>query len=142
LVHCNGAGAFLPCRIAFSAFSPLLYGDALACGCLAAFVVQQRGFYFGNVRLGIIITLTILLGTTVVIALNPDEITSSFTFLFQASLAAILIVLTIGDKDGAVGRFLNTRVAVTLGLLSYSLYVWHLMFLSYFMGDRFSAYGG
>jgi peptidoglycan/LPS O-acetylase OafA/YrhL len=48
--------------------------------------------------------------------------------LFELLVAAVLLrsLLVTGD---AVGRMLNSRALVTLGTLSYSLYIWQQLFL-------------
>jgi peptidoglycan/LPS O-acetylase OafA/YrhL len=51
----------------------------------------------------------------------------------QALLAAGCMLVTIVAKPTGVFLFLNSRPIVTLGVLSYSLYVWHMLFVKDYM---------
>ena len=65
-----------------------------------------------------------------------SKLGASSLVLAQSLLTAICLVASITTKPAGFYTLLNCQVAVGLGLLSYSLYIWHPLFLSHYMGDR------
>ncbi len=119
--------------------SSFRYCDSLALGCLAA---------LGRTRLQALLsrrstTLVVLVGAGGVVLLEglawAAEGTLSFVPTLEAMLIAVMIVASTRAQPGIVARALNSPLAARLGLLSYSLYVWHALFLSAFMGPAFEA---
>jgi peptidoglycan/LPS O-acetylase OafA/YrhL len=51
-------------------------------------------------------------------------------FLLQSCIIALIMLWAIQNPDRWFGRMLNSRVAVHLGLISYSLYLWQQIFLT------------
>jgi peptidoglycan/LPS O-acetylase OafA/YrhL len=59
--------------------------------------------------------------------------------LIQAVAILFVMWVTIDRPSGVVYRTLNTPLVVELGVLSYSLYVWQELFLSWSAGPQLSA---
>ena len=54
----------------------------------------------------------------------------SVGFLLQSLLIAAIMLWSIQNSDRWFGRMLNSRLAVHVGLISYSLYLWQQIFLT------------
>lgn len=135
LVQCDEPT--LVCRTILRPFSPLMYMDSIAVGCLAAVAVtSQRALDLKNrtLRVAAIASAIMLIASTTLIDLE-NKLLISTVVTCQAFLIAVCIVASATAKSGLAFWFLNRPIVVKLGLISYSLYVWHLMFLSYFIGD-------
>jgi peptidoglycan/LPS O-acetylase OafA/YrhL len=131
----------LVCRTILRRYSPLMYMDSIAVGCLVAFAVTARiGARSSRVipRTAAWASAVLLLASTSLIDLKSKMLISA-VITVQAFLSATCIVASATATSGLAFWCLNRPIIVKLGLISYSLYVWHLMFLSYFMGDRFTT---
>jgi peptidoglycan/LPS O-acetylase OafA/YrhL len=118
----------------FGRQSGLMYADSLIVGCLGAFLVRRcenvpaafeapliKGFAIACVVGGRILQLApapAWLG-----ALIPSV---------QAVAIMFLIWGTAFHPPGVLSRALNLRLVVLVGTLSYSIYVWHVLFVSNF----------
>ena len=71
----------------------------------------------------------LLLATWLVLIHTPPWIFSGGTFLF--SLCAAVIIARALAPHSYTGRVLQWRPFVALGLISYSLYLWHLPVLAW-----------
>jgi peptidoglycan/LPS O-acetylase OafA/YrhL len=122
--------------------SILLFADSLAVGCIGAWWAARlpcgggwTGFH------GFILALCVALivgGRWVEIALSGN---ASAALVPAVQAWAVLGCLWLGASARSPGyRFLNSKPWATLGVLSYSIYVWHFLFLSYFMGPRFVSW--
>ena len=108
--------------------------DTLATGCLLSMNFNRLGaihWYqrFQSSRLFWIIAPGLVLGGNGLFAVNP----ASFYILGQsiANLGtALCIDWSIRNYDRSVGRLLNWRPVVYIGVLSYSLYLWQNAFLN------------
>jgi peptidoglycan/LPS O-acetylase OafA/YrhL len=60
----------------------------------------------------------------------------SVGFTLQGICIALLMLYAIQRSDGLFGRFLNARVVVWVGLVSYSLYLWQELFVGYISPER------
>lgn len=120
--------------------SILIYADSLAVGCIGAWLAWRTP---QNIKWGI--TETILLSFSIAIILigrwlQISNILSVGVYAIVQSLQAwaILVCLWLTTSIQSPGfRFLNSWPIATLGLLSYSIYVWHFIFINHFMGNRF-----
>lgn len=107
------------------------YADSLAAGGLAAFAVRA----WPNVprRLGIVPCALASLAIIATIIYQP-----ALGVLTPSGQAAALSILILAST-AAPFRPLSWPPLVWLGVLSYSIYVWHFLFLSHFMGPRWEA---
>ncbi|MGF1609669.1 MAG: acyltransferase family protein [Kiloniellales bacterium] len=93
-------------------------------GALLAYVEHRRGFPSAG-RWGALLSLAGLVGIGLSLALFDSETKHPglYTLLPVASTA---LVIVFGACDGLAKRILTAKVMVGLGLISYSLYLWHL----------------
>ncbi len=116
------------------------YSDALAVGCLAALGRAQVERALGARSTALVLAL----GTSLVVGLEwlaaHFERATIVVPTLEAPLLALMMVASARALPGAAPRVLNSRVAARLGVLSYSLYVWHGLFLVGFMGPGFGAH--
>jgi peptidoglycan/LPS O-acetylase OafA/YrhL len=101
-------------------FAPDTHSDALVLGCLLAFL-RRRGLrvpqWAGWLSLAALIAGVLLISHTagpVAYATGP------------MSIAAMLFV-GAAVEPGLIGRFLSLRPLVALGVIAYSLYLWHFV---------------
>jgi peptidoglycan/LPS O-acetylase OafA/YrhL len=116
-------------------------GDGLATGCLLA-VIHQRGWtiprWFHHVSFSLI-PISLFVVPALLYKVNP-----SLFYIFGQSYiniaAAAIIWRCISIDHGLAYRFLNTRFAIWLGTLSYSLYLWQEPFLNSWSVAWFAAW--
>lgn len=106
--------------------------DTIAVGCLLAFVAQERQFREKA---------SCMLNGSLQIALPVLILVASVWFgekcgKYFITIGEVVISLAIGmlvwycaSSDGIVSRLLNTRLFIAIGVLSYSIYIWHPLFL-------------
>lgn len=120
--------------LVFWALTPMR-ADAMACGCCLAFLVTSEKWraritmsrWFNNV----------VLTVCVVELINSNRIWAfpiprfhleRYVWFFSGTVDAIFITVMIwaciSQAEGWVGKILNSRIAVFIGALSYSLYLW------------------
>jgi peptidoglycan/LPS O-acetylase OafA/YrhL len=119
-------------------FSIVRYADSLAVGCLGAFVYWAYGD-----RLRRMASRSILAGAlaVIVIAAASDAYmgtAGALLPLIQSVAIVCAIWVTIERQSGGIYWLLNAKAVVWLGVLSYSLYVWQTLFLSYAAGPTLS----
>ncbi len=96
----------------------------LACGGIAAIALKDRNFKDGR---WLSLAATIFLGLLLCIDI-PDLRPEVYLI---GAVAAALVILTVGNQ----GNFLlNSQPLVGIGKISFSLYMWHQIFLAY---DRY-----
>jgi peptidoglycan/LPS O-acetylase OafA/YrhL len=119
--------------------SILLFADSLAVGCLGAWMawkIPRGGRWNGLHSLGLAACLAVIIGGRWAEVAAWGNAAAAIVPAVQAW--AILGCLWLGSSARSPGYgFLNSKPWVTLGVLSYSIYVWHFLFLSHFMGPRF-----
>jgi peptidoglycan/LPS O-acetylase OafA/YrhL len=109
--------------------------DAIAVGCLLAFAtttpyicnkMQIPGF---TANIGIIFIIVVLVVNTQI-----HHLSSTLALLLCPTVNAVafagLIWIAASHSTGVVGKVLNSRPFVAVGLLSYSLYLWQQPFLN------------
>ena len=115
--------------------------DALAVGCLMA-ILESRGKIkkmspTANTVLQWFCVLALIVSA--IPLMHGSRLANSTALLVQAFLVGGAIYASISARPAQLAyRVLNCRAVVYLGLLSYSLYVWHMLFLSYYMGPAFA----
>jgi peptidoglycan/LPS O-acetylase OafA/YrhL len=124
---------------ALNIFSIAVYADSLAIGCVGAIV-----FWHFRDRLRPVASGSLLAGAlTVFVAASAFDgrlgMANALIPLVQSVAIVCAIWVTIDHRSGAIYWVLNTRPVVWLGVLSYSLYVWQALFISYAAGPKLSA---
>jgi peptidoglycan/LPS O-acetylase OafA/YrhL len=118
--------------------SILIYADSLAIGCLGAFLVRRIVLRpspaMGSVIIVTAVAIIILGAFWDNIIGNSGRMATALIPTVQA--AAILIAMWVStlNEETLVYRFLNWAPVNALGVLSYSLYIWHVLFLSSYTG--------
>lgn len=108
--------------------------DALLIGCTLAILWSDSAKFravAGRLIGGPLPLLALLWLPMTAVCRRLFELQWSFTvgYLFDAVAVAVLLAWVIVHADGRVGRLLNSKVMVYLGVLSYSLYLWQQPFL-------------
>jgi peptidoglycan/LPS O-acetylase OafA/YrhL len=123
----------------FSPDSILAYADSLAVGCLGAWIVHRAtgaGKWIKSHSSGMFICFAVIVGGRWLQVSFGGHAVESLVPAFQAW--GIMGCLSLSTKGGSPGYlFLNSKPMATLGVLSYSIYVWHPLFLSGMMGPAF-----
>lgn len=104
--------------------------DSLATGCALALLATRVGLERLGAMMPRWLAALALLATLGAASLMDRP---SFHLPFGATLInlgiAACILRVVTHPDGATGRVLNSRAAVAVGVLSYSLYLWQQLFL-------------
>jgi peptidoglycan/LPS O-acetylase OafA/YrhL len=106
------------------------YLDSLAAGCLLAFIQARAGVGVPERWLGRVLYASLFGLFTTMVYQAKTPIASSLEVLSQACLVAIAIHCSIRAPHTAAYKVLNSIAATGIGVISYSLYVWHVLFLS------------
>lgn len=119
--------------VVLNRFSFILQADVLAIGCLAAVVLWFRPLLLASVRMHHRLCATIGLAAVCTLWLVPDFPGANlFRVPFGPSLEALgfilLMVPSFVRHDWIVFRILNLKPVVWFGILSYSVYIWHVLF--------------
>jgi peptidoglycan/LPS O-acetylase OafA/YrhL len=105
--------------------------DALAVGCLLAFM--RPFLHRGHTYSSLLSSRLIWLIPPVLVIANLQEQHPHLYYGFCISILNLLIALMIdwavSHPHNSVGRLLNSRPLVAIGLLSYSIYLWQQPFL-------------
>lgn len=119
------------CYPAFS-YSILYRGDCIIWGCMLAFYSEKIKIYFETQKALINYIIILLFGIVITLRICIEHLylgilTVPFVNTFQSLLALSLIIkytLIKTNTDNLVFKFLNSRVMVFIGVLSYSIYLW------------------
>ncbi len=116
--------------------------DTLAGGCLLAFLrpaLHANKTYASAIRSPFMIVLPL---AVFLINSQIDYTGLNLGFLFSINnlLMAVMIDWAVTNADGLAGKVLNSRVAVTLGMMSYSIYLWQQPFLEPEPPSRYFAF--
>jgi peptidoglycan/LPS O-acetylase OafA/YrhL len=105
--------------------------DTLAAGCLLALVrpsLHASRFYGWLIRSRLMIAVPLL-----VFAINADidyaGLDLGLLFSVNNVLIALMLDWAVTNATGIVGKFLNSPTMITLGMMSYSIYLWQQPFL-------------
>jgi peptidoglycan/LPS O-acetylase OafA/YrhL len=108
--------------------------DSIAAGCLLALlavdpVFRRRTQWSGRQALCLgALSLAMLIVSLVARRYTLYDI--AFGYSVNAGAIAVLVWICMNQGDGAFAHLLNSRPLVTLGTLSYSLYLWQQPFLN------------
>jgi len=122
--------------------SILMYADSLAVGCIGAWLARRLptgGPWKTSCNLWLLAALGVIVYTRYLEITLPGTFTHVVKGLVPSLQAwAILAALWLSAHPSAFTyRALNWKPVVWIGLLSYSIYIWHFLFVSYFMGPAF-----
>lgn len=131
---CDASGFF--CQRVLGEKSIVKYADFLAMGCSAA-ILYRRNTMPISPRVLMHIGLLALAATLVPDWQAPTAMSAILSL--QTVAIAVCVYGSIGAQGSLVFRVLNAKPIVWLGLLSYSLYVWHVLFLTHYVGDGLSG---
>lgn len=131
---------FDPQQSTIWAFTPTR-ADTLACGCCLAIAATSKkwrprmALTPRQCNIVMILSIAVLYGNRRVWDLPiPWALLSLYSNYILATIDAIVITAlvwaSIVHSSGLVGRILNSRVAILIGTLSYSLYLWQQPFTS------------
>jgi peptidoglycan/LPS O-acetylase OafA/YrhL len=116
--------------------SALMFVDSLLVGCLGAFLVRARPAVPPALESSALPVLAIALvaaGRVVQLVRPPDSWPVALVPGVQALAMMFLIWASAFQRPGALSRVLNLRPVVLLGTLSYSVYVWQMLFVSHYV---------
>jgi len=122
----------VPWKIIFTGYSFFNYWDSLAVGCLSSILVsinQKKVIYWVN-KAKFYAPLLVLVPYILVKLFLLGPFTVSVGPLLQAIGICILVVYSVFEKEAFLHKILNTRLLVKIGVLSYSLYIWQMIFCS------------
>jgi peptidoglycan/LPS O-acetylase OafA/YrhL len=119
-----------------------VYADSLAIGCLGAWIVDRNWPLISWLRAGgwwvvPLAVLSLAMGRIEdldVIPVSPWAHALIPSWQALGILAAL--IASTSPACGVIYRFLNHRVMAGLGRLSYSLYIWHMVFIGYCFEGR------
>jgi peptidoglycan/LPS O-acetylase OafA/YrhL len=133
-------GSHLATRL-LSGFSPVLYADSLAIGCLGAFLYNQHRHRVSAIasRPFLAGVLSAALFASAWLAWPAVDGAWALVPSVQAVLIMAAIWTTIERRTGPAYRLLNAAPLVWLGTLSYSLYIWQQLFLGHFAGPQLAG---
>jgi peptidoglycan/LPS O-acetylase OafA/YrhL len=124
----------------FAPRSTLAYADALAVGCLGAWAAQRlpgRGEWRRGHTAALFGLIAVTFASHVVIQSGAPPVWNGLGPSLEAFSVMGCLWLS-AHECSPLHRMLNSRVMVAIGVLSYSLYVWHMLFLPHFMGPAFA----
>ncbi len=137
LLDCHSSALF--CTRVLGEKSALRYADSLAVGCIGAFLYANTHIRIADRAQATLLYVVIaaLAGSA---ALEPaTRVEASTLIVMQAVVTMAGVVLSMTTKYTVLFRILNSRPLVYIGLISYSLYIWHIIFLSEYVGGQISG---
>jgi peptidoglycan/LPS O-acetylase OafA/YrhL len=113
--------------------SILVYADSLAVGCLGAFLLRRVTLRLTSVAssMVLVLALTVIVAGAVLGLMTRMKGGIILAFVPSCQAFAILIAMWISTQrpKSITFRLLNSPPMNFLGVLSYSLYIWHVLFL-------------
>ncbi len=115
----------------YASFITPCVADSIAFGCLLAYVVVScpRVVAWVERRAGAVLILSALLIGFAFVQTGPIRVPSFLTSSVWRIALASGILATIGLRHSPLGRLLGSQPVAWVGVLSYSLYLWHQPFL-------------
>jgi peptidoglycan/LPS O-acetylase OafA/YrhL len=113
--------------------SILVYADSLAMGCLGAFWIRRASLQLSSAASSLVLVtaLVIVVAGAVLglVASMKGSIILAFIPSIQAFAILIAMWISVLRPKSITFRVLNWSPINQLGVLSYSLYIWHVLFL-------------
>jgi peptidoglycan/LPS O-acetylase OafA/YrhL len=125
---------------ALNAYSTAFYADSLAVGCLGAFAFFAFRESLKRAASGWLLGVALAAFGLAAVATGRAGAVEPLVPLIEAAAILCAIVVTIDRRSGVIYRLLNTGPMVWLGVLSYSVYVWQELFVSWAAGPKLSAF--
>lgn len=117
--------------------SILRYLDSLLVGCAAALYFENAARHLRSQVTPVLAMGALLVGKYAPYWTSPSpNLYAALAPTIQALAVVTLILWTIHHPRSRMHHLLESGAARFIGRLSYSLYVWHFMFLAHFMGPR------
>lgn len=116
--------------------------DTLAAGCLLAFLrgpLHANKFYATAIRSPFMFVLPVAV-FLVNSQIDYTGLNLGFLFSINNILMAVMVDWAVTNADGVIGKVLNSRAAVILGMMSYSIYLWQQPFLEPSPPSRYFAF--
>ena len=105
-------------------------GWEILAGSILAYYEHKRIEHNKNQILNLLLsTIGLLLILYSIIFFNEQTFHPSFQTLFP--IVGVCLVIWFTKKDGLVGTLLSSKIFVWIGLISYSLYLWHYPIFSF-----------
>jgi peptidoglycan/LPS O-acetylase OafA/YrhL len=109
--------------------------DSIAIGCLIALLLLEPSF---RERLQLVNRRPSMVGLMAAAALCASGVASVLSPVYALLLGrsvnplaiAVILLVCVTHSEGRVGRILNSRPFVAVGVLSYSIYIWQQLFLN------------
>jgi peptidoglycan/LPS O-acetylase OafA/YrhL len=117
----------------FHRFSFLFHNDILSWGCLSAMILWHRPNLWQKIRdVGLFLPITGLLLITSPLLINSVSETTWISVPFNATFQAVgftsVMLSSIVLSKRHAFSFLNWPIVIWFGTISYSLYLWHMLF--------------
>jgi peptidoglycan/LPS O-acetylase OafA/YrhL len=125
--------------------SILVYADSLAMGCLGAFWLRRDPPRLTSTASSFVLAVALaIIASGAVLGLVSGMGNIVLAVIPSAQAVAILVAMWVSTqhKNNIIYRVLNWPPVNLLGILSYSLYIWHVLFMSNITGStlRFLLY--
>lgn len=121
------------CTRILAPHSLVRFVDSLAIGCMGAIVYIRL-----NLKISSAVAAAVMYSSALALAMSAIFIPAEMQYSVWPTLQAFLIITSLLFSMHAQGTLLynvlNSREAVYLGTISYSIYIWHVLFLSMYIG--------
>jgi len=124
---------------ALNLYSTARYADSLAVGCIGAFAYWQYRAQLKRIASPWILAVALAIFVGAAAVTGRAGSAEPVLPLVQAIAILLVIWVTIDRQSGVIYRALNMSLVVQLGVLSYSLYVWQELFISWSAGPKLSS---
>lgn len=107
----------------------LLKFNGIAVGSVFSFLLFKNKIPVKNLAKYKLYLNLVLIPVIFMVKVNPNySVYTALENAFVAILIAIIIVSNLVYSKGITYRFLNSRILINLGILSYSIYIWQQLF--------------
>jgi peptidoglycan/LPS O-acetylase OafA/YrhL len=110
--------------------------DALSIGCALGFLESRAGFKIEGRYSAVLLYASVAALVGTLMLETPSRISASAITILQGVFVATAIHSSVAARDTFAFFVLNNWTLVWIGGASYSLYVWHFLFLAHFMGTH------
>lgn len=107
----------------------------LLAGSLLAALLLERPAWFEALRQRLVHFMWLVLAVPLLMAQSWDDMNAMVWGMTVVEYAAVVVLLALLERRGAVFEMLSAPVLVTLGKLSYGIYLWHYPVVRYLRAD-------